>query len=215
MSKLIYCYDAYCGWCYGFSKVMQQVDEKYGQQMAIEVLSGGMILPDEPIEVEVFSSTVLENYKRVEEYTGIEFGEDFLWHYLNPDKSDWFPNSLMPAIALCIVKEKKPEMGLQFAIDISYGLNYEGRDLTDPEAYRHLLDKYGFEAEEFYEKLKSEMYKSMAEYEFAIMKQLRIDSYPVLLLQESESKFHMIAKGYTDYETVNARILATLASINT
>jgi len=194
---------------------MQQVDEKYGQQMAIEVLSGGMILPDEPIEVEVFSSTVLENYKRVEEYTGIEFGEDFLWHYLNPDKSDWFPNSLMPAIALCIVKEKKPEMGLQFAIDISYGLNYEGRDLTDPEAYRHLLDKYGFEAEEFYEKLKSEMYKSMAEYEFALIKQLRIDSYPVLLLQENESKFHLIAKGYTDYETVNARIVATLASINT
>ena len=38
-------------------------------------------------------------YKRVEELTGIKFGEDFLWHVFNPDKSDWVMNSEKPAIA--------------------------------------------------------------------------------------------------------------------
>ena len=42
---LFYCYDAYCGWCYGFSDVMKQVDAQFSKYMPIEVLSGGMIFP--------------------------------------------------------------------------------------------------------------------------------------------------------------------------
>ena len=32
-----------------------------------------------------------------------------------------------------------------FATDLQYALNYEGRDLTDDEAYRHLLAKYSLD----------------------------------------------------------------------
>ena len=45
---LYYCYDAYCGWCYGFSKVMKQVAADYEDKFDIEVLSGGMIPADNP-----------------------------------------------------------------------------------------------------------------------------------------------------------------------
>jgi hypothetical protein len=42
--KIIYIYDALCGWCYGFSPVMQQLQEKYAGKLEFEVLSGGMIM---------------------------------------------------------------------------------------------------------------------------------------------------------------------------
>lgn len=41
---LVYCYDAYCGWCYGFSRVIKKIYEEYKDQLDFEVLSGGMIL---------------------------------------------------------------------------------------------------------------------------------------------------------------------------
>ncbi|MEI9957624.1 MAG: hypothetical protein WDM90_15305 [Ferruginibacter sp.] len=104
-------------------------------------------------------------------------------------------NSEKPAIALCIFKEYYPEQQLDFASDLQYALNYEGRDLDDDEAYRHLLEKYNLPAEEFYTKLKSADYKEKAYYEFALCKQLSVDSYPQVLIQLSETKFYLLAKG--------------------
>ena len=79
-------------------------------------------------------------------------------------------NSEKPAIALCILKEYYPERQLEFATDLEHALKYEGRDLDDDEAYRHLLDKYNLQSEAFYSKLNDEAYKEMAYYEFALMK---------------------------------------------
>ena len=204
--RLIYCYDAYCGWCYGFSDVIKQLNETVGEKIPIEVLSGGMLLPEYPMPVQMISEVILDNYRRVEEYTGITFGEDFLWHARHADQSDWFPNSLPPAIALCIIKEKHPEKAVDFALDIEYGLNYEGRDLTDREAYRHLLAKYDFTPEEFFEKMGDTEYASRARNEFDICRQLQVTSFPALLLQANESKFFLLAKGYTPYQTIIDRL---------
>ncbi len=210
---LYYCYDAYCGWCYGNSIVIKNIEETFKNKLNFEVLSGGMILPEKPQPIAVTAQFIQKTYKRVEELTGIKFGEDFLWHIFNADKSDWFPNSEKPAIALCIFKEVFPEQQISFATDLQYALKYEGRDLCDDEAYRHLLEKYKMDANDFYTKLKNEKYKEKAHYEFALCKQLQVNGYPTILLQTSESKFYLISNGYTSFENVNARIENVLAEI--
>lgn len=203
---LIYCYDAYCGWCYGFSQVMKKINSEYKNKLEIEVLSGGMILPEEPVHIGATAGYISKAYKNVEELTGIKFGEDYLWHINHPDASDWYPNSEKPAIALCIFKDYYPDQQVSFAADLQYALHYEGRDLTDDEAYRHLLEKYNLPAEEFYEKLNDEEYKDAAHYEFALCKQLQVTGYPAVFMQLSETKFYLLSRGYTDYETLNERI---------
>jgi len=146
--------------------------------------------------------------------TGIKFGEDFLWHIYHPELSDWVMNSEKPAISLCIFKEYYPERQLEFASDLQYALNYEGRDLDDDESYHHLLEKYSIQPESFYQKLQSEEYKEAAFYEFAICKQLQVTGFPAVLMQVSDTKFHLLAKGYTSYEEMEERIEAVLKEIN-
>ena len=203
---IIYCYDAYCGWCYGFSPVIKKIDINYRNKIAFEVLSGGMIITDEPRPIGVTAGYIKDAYKRVEEYTGIQFGQDYLWHIFNPDKSDWFPSSEKPAIALCILKEYYPDRQVEFGSDLQYALHYEGRDLCDDESYRHLLEKYNIQDNEFYTKLKSEEYKEKAYYEFSLCKQLQVTGFPAVLMQVNESKFYLLAKGYTDYDSLQQRI---------
>lgn len=210
---LIYCYDAYCGWCYGFSPVIKKISDTYKHKLQCEVLSGGMILPEQPVHIRVTAGYIQEAYKTVEDYTGIKFGEDYLWHIKNPEESDWFPSSEKPAIALCIFKELFPEQQAQFASDLQYSLHYEGRDLTDNEAYRHLLEKYNIDADDFYSKLQSEEYKEKAYYEFQLCKQLQVTGFPQVLIQVTETKFHLLARGYTDYDTLAKRIDLVLAEI--
>ena len=134
---LYYCYDAYCGWCYGFSPIIKKIAAEYAHILTTEVLSGGMILPEQPMHIGVTAGYIQKAYKTVEETTGIKFGDDWLWHINNPELSDWYPNSEMPAIAMCIFKEYYPEKQADFAADLQYALHFEGRDLTDKEAYRH------------------------------------------------------------------------------
>ncbi len=211
--RLIYCYDAYCGWCYGFSQVIKKLHTDFKERLPIEILSGGMILPEKPQPISVMAPIILSNYERVEELSGVKFGKDFLWHTRNPELSDWFPNSLKPAIALSVVKEQYPEKAVDFASDMQYALHYEGRDLTDDEAYRHLLLQYGLNENEFYQKLHQEEYEELARYDFSLVKQLQVDSYPTLLLQATESKFYLVAKGYTSYELVTERLMSILKEI--
>ena len=203
---LIYCYDAYCGWCYGFSLVIKKIADEYSDRLDIEVLSGGMILPEKPVHIRVSAGYISKAYTSVEELTGIKFGKDYLWHIFNPEESDWYPNSEKPAIALCIFKEFYPQRAVEFAADLQLALHDEGRDLTDDEAYRHLLEKYSIQPEIFYGKLASEEYKEMAYYEFALMKQLQVNGYPTVFIQTGETTFHMVARGYTDYETLHDRL---------
>jgi putative protein-disulfide isomerase len=181
--------------------------------LQIEVLSGGMILPETPVHISATAGYIQKAYKTVEEYSGVKFGADYLWHINNPDLSDWYPNSEKPAIAMCIFKEIYPDRQVDFAADLQEALHNEGRDLTDEEAYRNLLEKYSIQPELFYEKLKSETYKEQAYYEFALVKQLQVTGYPCVLLQMNETKFHLLARGYTTYKDLSERLRTVLASL--
>ncbi len=198
---LFYCYDAYCGWCYGFSAVIKRIAQAY-PSLQIEVISGGMILPDPPIHISATAGYILSAYKTVEEYSGVKFGADYLWHIQNPDLSDWYPHSEKPAIALCIFKEIYPDRQVEFACDLQNALHYDGRDLTDDEAYRHLLEKYSIQPELFYTLLKQESYQAKAFEEFALVKKLQVTGYPCILIQISANKFHILTRGFAPYESV-------------
>ena len=203
---IYYCYDAYCGWCYGFSPVIKEIAEEYQGVFDFEVLSGGMIPKEQARPIGVIAKYISEAYKNVEEMTGVTFGPDFLWHIFNPEESDWIQHSEKAAAALCIFKEIYPDRQVEFASDLQYALHFEGRDLTDDEAYRHLLEKYQIEPDDFYSKLNTPEYIEKARYEFALCQQLQVTGFPQVLVQVAEQKFYLLAKGYTDIETLRTRV---------
>jgi putative protein-disulfide isomerase len=165
-----------------------------------------MIIGELVQPIEKVAGFISNAYKEVEQHTGIVYGRDYLWHIDNPQLSDWYMNSEKPAVAMVVFKEYYPELQVAFAADLQYALHVEGRDLCDDEAYRHLLEKYGIREEAFYEKLKAEAYIEQAHYEFALCKQLNVTGFPALLLQENESRFHLLARGYTAYDDLKTRL---------
>lgn len=192
---------------------MTQIAEEYKYKLFFDVLSGGMILPEEPTHFAPLAKYIQGAYTQVEELTGVKFGQDFLWHVFHPAETDWYPDSTKSAIALCIFKEYHPDKAVFIARDLQYALNYEGRDLTDDEAYRHLTEKYSIPAGSFYEKLKSEEYREKAFYEMALVKQLQVKGFPSVLMQVTDSKFYLLAQGFTGYETLKSRIEKVLLEI--
>src|ERR1700730_7496129 len=127
MQTVLYCYDAYCGLCSGFSPVIRRIAAEYENQLSFEVLSGGMILHEKPLPISVTAEYIRKSYKTVEEYSGVKFGEDYLWHISMQDKRAWFRDSEKPAIALCVFKDSFPNQQVPFAADLQYALHFEGR----------------------------------------------------------------------------------------
>jgi putative protein-disulfide isomerase len=212
--KIIYCYDAYCGWCYGFSSVIKELWLKHREQFDFETISGGMIPVQDTKHIGHIAEYIQGAYQTVEQTTGVKFGKDYLWHIFNPDESDWYPNSEMAAIAMAIFRESYPDQTIAFAADLQYALYEEGRDLTDKEAYRHLLEQYNIDTEVFYQKLGSEAYKEKAYYDFSLIKQLRVNGFPSVFLQLDDAKLYMISRGFSTLEDVEQRMNKILAENN-
>ena len=102
---------------------------------------------------------------------------------------------------------------MECAAELQKALHIEGRDLTDDQAYRHLLEPWGIPEEDFYTKLKDENYLEKARYEMELVRQLRVNSFPAVLMQTGELKFYLVSKGYTDLETMTQRIENILGEV--
>jgi len=109
-------------------------------------------------------------------------------------------------VAMVILKEHAPDRSIEFASDLQKALYHEGRDLTDDEAYRHLLGKYGLSEEVFYSRLNDETYMSRAHQEFSMVRQLQVTGFPAVLMQTGELRFTLLATGFTYGDTLRKRI---------
>lgn len=201
--RLIYVFDALCGWCYGFSPVIMAVFENFSDRLVPEVISGGLILGNRVGPVGVVGSFIETAYKTVEETTGITFGEPFL---KNVERGELILDSEKPAIGLAVLRSYDPAKVLQFAHEIQNAIKFDGKNPNEDELYRYIAVNHGYDPDEVSHKLKEEDYKQMAYYDFALAKQLKITSYPAALVQTDELKFFLVARGFTDYDTLNRRI---------
>jgi len=208
--KIIYVYDALCGWCYGFSKVIHTFFENHQSEFIFEVISGGMMTGDRVGPVDKVAPFIKTAYKTVEETTGIKFGEPYLRHL---EAGVIILDSGKPAIALSVFKTYFPEKAISFAHDLQDAIYFEGRDATGNELYRYLAVNFGVDPDEFEAKMTQVSFKDAALYDFALAKQLEVTGYPAVLVQTGETNFYLIANGYTDIDTLETRLQNVLEEI--
>jgi len=202
--ELIYYYDALCGWCYGFSPVIEKVQQEYRGTIKITVISGGLFTNNKAGYVnEVAPHIKAGAYKSVESLTGVKFGEPFLKDVFGEGKM--ILNSLYPTIALCIVREKYPEKELEFAAMLLKAVYFDGINPIEIEKFGIYASKIGFDIDEFNSKLKIEKYKIAAEEEFKKFKSSRYSGMPSVVLKSGKKEIP-ISKGYINYNELKARI---------
>jgi putative protein-disulfide isomerase len=210
---VLYIQDALCGWCFGFAQVMEKLHAAYGHAIEFTTLSGGMIPPEHKQPIAAKAAFISEAYKTIEEYTGVKFGDAYLQHIFNPDQSPWVEESLTPATALCLLKAAQKADTIHFTSAIQKLHMVEGKDLSDGETYRPIVEGLNLDADDFIQRLGTEEWQEEARYEFALVRQLGITGFPAVVLQTAEDKFYLIARGYTPYEDLSARLERVMAEI--
>jgi putative protein-disulfide isomerase len=201
--RLLYVFDALCGWCYGFRAVMDQLHDEFSSSLPFEVISGGMVLGNQAGPIGQVAGYISEAYKKVEERTGVKFGQDFLEGTLKDGQVIF--DSYPPAKALRIFKEFKPKETVQFASDIQSAIYFDGIDPCDFEIYSQLIVKYGISKQDFKILWNSTDYDVRTREEFILARQLNVSGYPTVFF-EAESQYHKIASGYTPFSVLRDRL---------
>lgn len=199
-NKIYYFFDVLCGWCYGFSPVIQQIHNKYHDFFSFEIFSGGMIVGDRIGPIGQVAGYIKDAYKQVEEVSGIQFGEPFLKGILEEGSSTF--SSIPPSIALTLFKQMKKEDAFDFAATLQKAVYYDGIQVTDYNAYGPYAEKYGINPDEFVEKMQSEEAHKATQIEFHETNEAGIQGFPTLLATIDDEVF-LLARGFTPFDKLD------------
>jgi putative protein-disulfide isomerase len=202
-NRIIYIYDALCGWCYGFSPVMKKVFEKYKDELDFDVLSGGMMMGDRVGAIDEVAPYIKTAYKQVENVTGIKFGENYINNVLLPGTA--ILNSEMPGIAMTVFKQFQAENAVLFAHDLQKAIYFDGIDLNEADNYIPLIEKYNINSKIFLAVMKSEESKDRTFDEFQFVGEMGISGFPTVLFAKG-SEGYVLTRGYQSFDKLDAGI---------
>src|SRR6056297_315962 len=100
---LVYLADPMCSWCWGFSPVIEQIVEQYGDEARIRVLAGGLYPGTTEPMTHHFKAAVREHWQHVNRRAGQPFDFGFF------DRDRFVYDSEPPCRALVTVREHHPE----------------------------------------------------------------------------------------------------------
>ncbi len=195
--RLIYVYDALCGWCYGFSGIITEFVKNHPELKEVEVISGGMVRGDRVGPISKMADYLSKAYKDVEDKTGVKFGDAFLNGTLK--EGTMILNSMPAAIAMNIFKEENNEDQLKYASGIQKAIYYDGQKPEDPELYSELASDFGFDMDSFEAKMEDAKYRSLAEQDFAICQQWGVNGFPTVVLDLGD-QLVLMARGAASLE---------------
>ncbi len=204
--SLIYVWDAYCGWCYGFSKSLR-IFHKNHPELPLTVLSGGLFLGAKKLPISSFPS-LQEGWKRISQLTGAVFGEPYLRLL---EEGSFVMDSEAAAKGFAALRHFAPERAYDLAAAMQHAFYFEGKSLSSPETYREIAIAHNLDPEKVLARFGDEVTTGEAYEDFARVKQLGVDSYPTLLLQK-DGEIIRLAGGAMTAEKIEDRLKNILAA---
>lgn len=204
--KIVYLYDALCGWCYGFSPVINKFQEKYKDNLSFEVISGGMITGNRIGPIGEVASYISWAYKDVEKVTGVKFGDEFLNKILKNGKAIF--TSIPSSIALSVFKDLDTSNSIQFVSELQKAIYFNGIEPENLKAYGQIAAKFGIDAEAFVIKMKDLTYKKQAEEDFKKTTAFGVTGFPSVFV-EIDGIYLKIASGYVNFSVLENNFLET------
>ena len=198
---ITYHYDALCGWCYGFTNTLRSLRDKYGETIDFKVVSGGLFVGARVGYLNNVAPYVKDGaYLQVEQRTGMTFGEGFKQRGIADNAM--MMDSLPPAIALCIVREERPEKAVDYAALLLKAFYADGLSADDLAQYGQYAAKIGVNIPDFEAKMTATKYIAMAKAEFAACAASGVRGYPALVLK-TNTREDFLSNGYSDFATID------------
>jgi putative protein-disulfide isomerase len=196
LPELLYLNDPLCGWCYGTTPVIQQIQQDFMGRLQVSVLSGGMLTGEQAAPIGEEWPAIRLAARQVEQATGVAFGEAF-WQVGEEGKR--VQDSEPPSRARSVFRQLAPaQQPLEFAHALLLAWFQEGQDMNDPKTYEALVGRFGLGVPEFRRRFEDPQTAQTVRQEFAAIARMGIQGFPTILLRVGNQGY-VVARGYQPY----------------
>ena len=204
--KLIYIWDAYCGWCYGFESILVPFLAAH-PELDLEFVSGGLF--DQGTSLKDYPYMAEAN-QRITQVYGVEFGQAY--NDLLKDGSMQLA-SIDAATGFALLRDQLPQdKWAPLAQSMQKAFYQEGRSLSDPALYQELAETFGLDGQairQAFEAADRNPAKGHPDYQRAA--ELGAQSYPTLILEKDGKYYNLLAHVDGSLESLEKSFQAVLA----
>jgi putative protein-disulfide isomerase len=203
--KLVYVFDAYCGWSHGFSRILQEVAARH-PQLPVEVVSGGLFAGQRRVPIREFGYLQGAN-ARIGHLTGTEFGAAY--RRLIADGS-FVMDSVAAARGVAALRQATPERAVELAVTLQRAFFVDGRSLSHSDTYRAVAEAAGLDAGAVVTTFRAPAAQAAAQADFDRAARLGVTSFPTLLAVAGKA-VTVLARGHATADEVTHRLAASRA----
>lgn len=195
--KIYYVMDTMCGWCYGFSDVINAIYEKYQDVYDFKVLPGGMWTGDDVKVMNPSLGAYIKGHNaNIEAITNKKFGDGYSKHILENPAARL--DSLPGAKAVVLMDKLNKQATFQFLKQIQEAFFVHGKDANQVGTYSEIGEKFQipkavFEQEFASESLTVETFKA-----FSRVASLGAVSFPTVIVVDGDQN-RIIAEGHSTF----------------
>lgn len=181
MHSLIYVFDAYCGWCYGFSPALQELSQDPDIEIAVQ--HGSLFSGTTSAPIGSFRHIPRAN-ARITETTGATFGPDYQDLLAQGELTLDSDAAARGLHALRTVAG--PARSLEMAAAMQAAFYRDGLSLSEATTYRTIAETHGLDVEQVSDHLHAPSTAEAARQEQEQLRDLGVHSYPTLLLRRGD-----------------------------
>ncbi|MGZ3142679.1 DsbA family protein [Lentzea chajnantorensis] len=196
--KLVYVFDAYCGWSHAFSGTLRALTERH-PDLPVEVVSGGLFTGSRRVPIREFGFIKDANVE-VTARTGARFGDAFNRLL---DEGEFVMDSEGAARGVAAVREAAPERAAELAIAVQQAFFHDGRSLSDPETFRGIATDFGLDGDA----VVAAFHSAQPEADFVRAARFGVSGYPTLIALDGTNGY-ALARGHATAEEVEERLAA-------
>ncbi|MER6958983.1 DsbA family protein [Streptomyces sp. NPDC000618] len=200
--KLVYVFDAYCGWSHGFSGTLSEVASHH-PELPVEVVSGGLFTGSRRVPVREFGHVQGANAK-IAELTGAEFGEAY--ELLIADGS-FVMDSEAAARGVAALRQAAPARAVELAIALQRAFYVDGLSLSEAATYRNVAEEAGLDADAVVTAFEGSEVRVAAGADFHRSASLGVTGFPTLLAVDGDS-VTAVAHGHGTADEIDQRLAA-------
>ncbi|WP_105974279.1 DsbA family protein [Streptomyces geranii] len=200
--KLVYVFDAYCGWSHGFSGALAEIVSRH-PDVPVEVVSGGLFTGSRRVPIGEFGYVQGAN-AQIAELTGAEFGEAY--DRLIADGS-FVMDSKAAARGVAALREAAPSRAAELAVALQHAFYVDGLSLSDRTTYRKVAERAGLDADAVVAAFEGPEARVAAEADFRRTASLGVTGFPTLLAVDGDQVI-VLARGHATADEVDRRLTA-------
>ncbi|WP_415949363.1 DsbA family protein [Streptomyces sp. KLOTTS4A1] len=198
--KLVYVFDAYCGWSHGFSGTLREAASRH-PELPVQVISGGLFTGERRVPIREFGYVQGSN-AQITELTGAEFGEGY--ERLIADGS-FVMDSEAAARGFVALRRAAPDRAAELAGTLQRAFYADGLSLSDPATYRKIAGEAGLDADAVVAAFGAPEAHHAAADDFHRSAELGVTGFPTLFAVDGE-RVAVLAHGHATADEIDRRM---------